>query len=72
MKKLLEWIGHKRAIYGDIVLLPVTLLLFTLLAIILGLVYALFIGVMYIDPYLVLVLTFFLLLLILYKNRSKK
>ena len=69
MKKLLEWIDQKQQRYGRIVIFLSALALFTLLALLLGVVYALFIGLMYIDPYLVLVLTFFLLILIIYKNR---
>ena len=69
MKKLLEWIDQKQQRYGRIVIFLSALALFTLLALLLGVVYALFIGLMYIDPYLVLVLTFFLLILIVYKNR---
>ncbi len=69
MKKLLEWIDQKRSQYGNIVLLLTAVVLFTLLAIILGFVYAFFIGLMYINPYLVLVLAFLLFLLIIYKNR---
>lgn len=69
MKKLLEWIDQKRSQHGNSVLFLTALVLFAVLAFILGLVYALFIGLMYIDPYLVLVLAFFLLILIIYKNR---
>ena len=69
MKKLLEWIDQKQQRYGRIVIFLSALALFTLLALLLGVVYALFIGLMYIDPYIVLVLTFFLLILIIYKNR---
>ena len=69
MKKLLEWIDQKQQRYGRIVIFLSALALFTLLALLLGVVYALFIGLMYIDPYLVLVLTSFLLILIIYKNR---
>lgn len=69
MKKILEWIDQKQQRYGRIVIFLSALALFTLLALLLGVVYALFIGLMYIDPYLVLVLTFFLLILIIYKNR---
>ncbi len=69
MKKLLEWIDQKQQRYGRIVIFLSALALFTLLALLLGVVYALFIGLMYIDPYLVLLLTLFLLILIVYKNR---
>ena len=69
MKKILEWIDQKQQRYGRIVIFLSALALFTLLALLLGVVYALFIGLMYIDPYIVLVLTFFLLILIIYKNR---
>ena len=69
MKKILEWIDQKQQRYGRIVIFLSALALFTLLALLLGVVYALFIGLMYIDPYLVLVLTSFLLILIIYKNR---
>ncbi|MGB5964526.1 MAG: hypothetical protein WBF77_06015 [Sulfurimonadaceae bacterium] len=70
MKKLLEWIDQKRSQHGNIVLIITALGLFTLLALILGVVYAIFIGLMYINPYLVLLLAFFLLILIVYKNRK--
>ncbi len=70
MKKLLEWIDRKQQRYGRIVLLLSALALLTFLALILGVVYALFIELAYINPYLVLLLTFFLLILIIYKNRA--
>ena len=70
MKKLLEWIDQKRSQYGNIVLLLSALALFTFLALVLSAVYALFIGLAYINPYLVLLLTLILLLIIIYKNRS--
>ncbi|MBU1643279.1 hypothetical protein KKE54_07950 [bacterium] len=70
MKKLLDWIDRKRAQYGSIVVLLAALALFTVLALILALVYAFFIGLAYINPYLVLLLTALLLVLIIYKNRS--
>jgi Flp pilus assembly protein TadB len=71
MKKLLEWIEQKKQQHGNIVVLLSALVLFTLLALLMTLVYALVIGLIYIDPYLVLVLTFFLLVLIVYKNRAR-
>lgn len=71
MKKLLEWIEQKKQQHGNIVVLLSALVLFTLLALLMALVYALVIGLIYIDPYLVLVLTFFLLVLIVYKNRAR-
>lgn len=70
MKKLLDWIDRKRIQHGRIVVLLAALALFTALALVLALVYALFIGLAYINPYLVLLLTALLLLLIVYKNRS--
>jgi len=70
MKKLLDWIDRKRIQHGRIVVLLAALALFTVLALILAFVYALFIGLAYINPYLVLLLTALLLLLIVYKNRS--
>jgi hypothetical protein len=70
MKKLLEWIDQKRSRYGNIVLLLSALALFTFLALVLSAVYAFFIGLAYINPYLVLLLTLILLLIIIYKNRS--
>jgi hypothetical protein len=69
MKKLLEWIDYKRSQYGNIVILLTALVLFTLLAIILGAVYALFIGLMYIHPNLIYILTLFLLIVIITKNK---
>ena len=70
MKKLLDWIDRKRIEHGYIVVLLAALALFTALALVLALVYAFFIGLAYINPYLVLVLTALLLVLIIYKNRS--
>ena len=70
MKKLLAWIEQKKLQHGNIVVLLSALVLFIFLALLLGFVYALFIALIYIDPYLVLVLTFFLLILIVYKNRT--
>jgi len=72
MEKLFEWIDRKQQRYGKSVLLLAALALFTLLALLLGFVYALFIGLAYVNPYLVLVVTFFLLILIIYKNRARK
>ncbi len=72
MKTLLAWIDQQRSKYGNIVLLVTALILFTFLAIILGLVYALFIGLMYLNPYLVLAFSLVLVLFILYKNRPPK
>ena len=69
MKKLLEWVDQKKSQYGNIVLLLSALVLFTVLAIILGIIYALFIGLMYINPNLVYVLTLFLIIVIIAKNR---
>ncbi len=69
MKKLLEWIDEKRSKHGNIVLFLTALALFTLLAVILALVYAIFIGLMYVNPYLVLPLTLLLLIMIIYLNR---
>ena len=70
MKKLLEWIEQKHSQHGNIVLFLTALILFTVLAVILALVYGFFIGVMYINPYFVLPLTLILLVLIIYKNRA--
>ena len=70
MKKLLDWIDRKRIEHGYIVVLLAALALFTALALVLALVYAFFIGLAYINPNLVLVLTALLLVLIIYKNRS--
>lgn len=72
MKTLLAWIDQQRSKYGNIVLLVTAFILFTFLAIILGLVYALFIGLMYLNPYLVLAFSLVLVLFILYKNRPPK
>lgn len=69
MKNLLEWIDIKRSQYGNIVLLLTAFFLFSFLAILLGVVYAVFIGLIYLSPYLVLVLTLLLVILIVYKNR---
>ena len=69
MKKLLEWIEEQKSKYGNSVLLLAALILFTVLALILAIVYAVFIAVMYVDPYAILVVTFVLLILIIYKNR---
>jgi Flp pilus assembly protein TadB len=69
MKNLLEWIDIKRSQYGNIVLLLAAFFLFSFLAILLGVVYAVFIGLIYLSPYLVLVLTLLLVILIVYKNR---
>ena len=69
MKRLLTWIEHQKLKYGNGVLLLAALILFAFLALVLGLVYAFFIGVMVVNPYAILVLTFFLIILILYKNR---
>ena len=69
MKKLLTWVEHQKLKYGNGVLLLAALMLFTFLALVLALVYAFFIGVMVVNPYAILVLTFFLIVLIIYKNR---
>jgi len=69
MKRLLTWIEHQKLKYGNGVLLLAALMLFTFLALVLALVYAFFIGVMVVNPYAILVLTFFLIVLIIYKNR---
>ena len=69
MKKLLEWVDQKKSQYGNIVLLLSALVLFTVLAIILGIIYALFIGLMYINPNLIYALTLFLIIVIIAKNR---
>ena len=69
MKKLLEWIEQQTLEYGNSVLLLVALILFSALALILAMVYAIFIAIMYIDPYAILVVTFVLLILIIYRNR---
>ncbi len=70
MEKLLRWIDLKKEQHGNNVVLLAALALFTLLAIILGIVYALFIGVMYISPYSILGVSFLLVLLIVYTNRA--
>ena len=70
MKKLLDWIDQKRMQHGRVVVLLAALALFTALAFILALVYAFFIGLAYINPSLVLLLTAVLVVLIIYKNRS--
>ncbi len=72
MKHLLEWIESARSRYGQIVIFLAALLLFTLLALLLAAVYALFIGVMYVDPYLILAITLVLVIVIVYKNRPPK
>ncbi len=64
MKKLLNWIDRKRIQYGQIIVLLAALALFTALAFILALVYAVFIALLYIDPNLIYVLTVFLLMAI--------
>jgi len=69
MNRLLRWIKEQKSKYGNGVLLLTALILFTILAIVLAMVYAFFIGVMVVNPYAILVLTFFLVILILYKNR---
>ena len=69
MKKLLEWIEQQKSKYGNSVLLLAALILFTLLALTLAIVYTIFIAIMYVDPYAILVVTFVLLILIIYKNR---
>ena len=69
MKKLLEWIEQQKLKYGNGVLLVAALILFSVLALILAIVYAIFIAIMYVDPYAILAVTFFLLILIIYKNR---
>ena len=69
MKTLLEWIEQKRSQFGNNFLLLVALVVFTLLALILAVVDALFVGLIYLSPYAVLVLTALLLILILYLNR---
>ena len=72
MKTLLEWIEQKRSQFGNNFILLVALVVFTLLALILAVVDALFIGLMYFSPYAVLVLTALLLILIVYLNRPPK
>jgi len=72
MKTLLEWIEQKRAQWGNNFILLVALVVFTLLALILALIDALFIGLIYLSPYAVLVLTALLLVLIVYLNRPPK
>ena len=72
MKTLLEWIEQKRSQFGNNFLLLVALVVFTILALILAVVDALFIGLMYFSPYAVLVLTALLLVLIVYLNRPPK
>ncbi len=72
MKTLLEWIEQKRSQWGNNFILLVALVIFTLLALILALVDALFISLIYFSPYAVLVLTALLLMLILYLNRPHK
>ena len=69
MKKLLEWIDQKKMQHGQIVVLLAALVLFTVLALALALVYALFIGLMYIHPNLIYMLTLFLLIVIITKNK---
>ena len=69
MKKLLEWIDQKKMQHGQIVVLLATLALFTVLAVVLALVYAFFIGIIHINPNLVYLLTLFLLIAIIAKNR---
>ena len=69
MKTLLEWIEQKRSQWGNNFILLVALVVFTLLALILAVIDALFVGLMYLSPYAVLVLTALLLVLILYLNR---
>jgi len=69
MRKLLEWIDQKKMQHGQIVVLLAALVLFTVLAVILALVYAFFIGIIYINPNLVYFLTLFLLIAIIAKNR---
>ena len=72
MKTLLEWIEQKRSQFGNNFILLVALVVFTLLALILAVVDALFVGLMYFSPYAVLVLTALLLILIVYLNRPPK
>jgi len=72
MKTLLKWIEQKRSQWGNNFILLVALVVFTILALILAIVDALFIGLLYVSPYAVLVLTALLLLLIIYLNRPPK
>ena len=72
MKTLLEWIEQKRSQFGNNFLLLVALVVFTILALILAVVDALFISLIYFSPYAVLVLTALLLVLIVYLNRPHK
>ena len=72
MEKLLTWIENRRNQFGNNFILLVALIVFTLLALILAAVDALFVGLMYLSPYTVLFLTFMLLVLILYLNRPPK
>lgn len=69
MKALLAWIEQKRSHFGNTFILLVALVVFALLALVLALVDALFIGLIYLSPYAVLALTALLLVIILYLNR---
>jgi len=55
--------------HGQIVVLLAALVLFTVLALALALVYAIFIGLIYLHPNLIYLLTLFILVVIIAKNK---
>lgn len=71
MREVLRWLQTKRDHYGQIVPMVTALLLLTGLALLLGVVYALFIAIIYLDTYLILIVTFLILLMIIYTHRSR-